>query len=242
MPIQHVSEHIKFVFAYKPDVIDRGCVNERYVFAFLTDSGRVFFENMFDHGGPRKKTQDLPGFDVVRYTNQVIWVLFNSMNKILLKYEMDENTEVVFAGMTALKKYDQVYSAWKFASSFKNFYLSTTKMYFVHNRIAAFHEDKTMTRVKHDEILARTVSSRSRVLTKLLLRDYEKLEISGACPWINSEMAAKLQMAQVKEQIFRKLAVLGLWFCAVRKYYRAYNTAAGNPVKLNLDYEEAKNE
>ena len=217
----HVQGHIRYMFVFRLP-LKENAKSPKYYSVLLTDRNEVYFDK-FAFLVPKKS---LSKDKFIEQVQSKINILEEKVRKLFWQYEIDENTEIVFAGFEKIEDNDLYYKTFKFVESFEKVYVSKTQLSFVCDRVARyFHEDVIKEKLSGLE----AVPKRTSIAIKIS-RLYKLLLETGKCPWINSKTDIKVNMFSSREAMHYGICLVGLWFMAVRQYYRTCNENYGHVV------------
>ena len=211
------------MFVYKTP-LRKGVCSPRYYAVLLTDRNEVHFDKFAFSVLKTGKKYDSEKF--VEQVRSKIDILAEKVRKLFWTYEIDNKTEIVFAGFGKTEDDDLYYKMFKFVESFERVYVSKTRLNFVCNRIARyFHEACIGNKATNAAVSAK------------LLKLYRLLLETGKCPWINFETDILVGMHSRRESVCYSICLVGLWFMAVRQYYRTCNENYGHVVKKGMTFK-----
>lgn len=159
--------------------------------------------------------------------------LMEKVRKLFWLYEIDSNTEVVFAAYEKIEDSDLYYKMFKFAESLDGPYVSKTQLSFVCNRVARY-SGKTYFRRSLNEM---EVASRRMAIAVKFSKLYKMLLDTEKCPWITPETDIQVHMFSEQDSINYMICMVGLWFMTVRQYYRTCNSESGHVVKKGKTFK-----
>jgi len=230
----HVYGHIRYIFVFRVPS-SKNIYIPKYYAVLLTDDNRVYFDKYVMSVPKKRAFREIGGID--KFFSQVTAKmdgLMEKAKKLFWLYEIDSKTEVVFAAYEKIEDSDLYYKIFKFIESFNHVYVSKTQLSFVCNRVARY-AGKTYFKKNLDEM---EISTKRMAIAVKFSKLYKMLLETGKCPWINSEADIQLHMFSEQETTNYMICLVGLWFMAVRQYYRMCNENYGHVVKKGMTFKD----